>query len=304
MEQPTIGFQSNPFAVTLDNGQSPAFYLDDGFPKNLITFPPFIDPSFANGTPPLAVAKNGLTLPRYQNWSLTVEHQLTSNMRLDVSYLADRGTRLINNWQSMGLAANMNDPRVLSLGSNVLGTTCNSASCPTGITLPYTNFNGDVAQALRKYPQFQSIMWRNVPTGSSVYNALEVLLEQRYSHGLGFRVGYTYSKLDNDGAESAISGNGINVTVQNPACPHKCEWGLSQDDTPNIFLVGFTWEVPFAKSMSSGVGGVWKRKHGGVSCVMRFSLLNCSTSTGSGLGPSRLRRDPGCVISASMLRTP
>jgi hypothetical protein len=50
-------------------------------------------------------------------------------------------------------------------------------------------------------------------------------------------------------------GNGINVTVQNPACPHKCEWGLSQDDTPNIFLVGFTWEVPFAKSMSSGVGG-------------------------------------------------
>ena len=195
------------------------------------------------------MAKNGLTLPRYQNWSLTFERQITNNMWLDVSYIADRGTRLTNNWQSMGLDANMNDPSVLSLGPSVLGAICNSTSCPTGITLPYPSFDGDVAQALRKYPQYQNIMWRNVPTGSSLYNALELVLEQRYAHGLGFRVGYTYSKLYNDGAESAQSGS--NATVQNPICPHKCEWGLSQDDTPNVFLVGFTWEMPFAKSSSS-----------------------------------------------------
>ena len=56
---------------TTRTASKPAFYLDNGFPQNLIVQPPFIDPTFANGTAPLAVAKDGLTLPRYQNWSLT-----------------------------------------------------------------------------------------------------------------------------------------------------------------------------------------------------------------------------------------
>ena len=272
--QPTIGFQSNPTAPNITNGQFPAFLYDNGFPKtdtdagthtscggNCVKIPPFIDPTFANNTSPLAVAKNGLTLPRYQNYSLTFEQQLTNNMRIDVSYIANRGSRLTNNWQSMGIQANMLDPSVLSLGANTLGTACNSTVAPTGtcaggVALPYSTFNGSVAQALRLYPQYQNILWRDVPTGSSIYNALEVVLEQRVSHGLQFRVGYTYSRLNNDGAESAQGGNGVNATVQNPACPHKCEWGLSQDDTPNVFLVGYTYELPGAKRFKGAAGAI------------------------------------------------
>jgi len=271
--QPTIGFQSNPTAPNISNGRYPAFLLDNGFPGtdtdpnthttcggNCVKLPPFIDPTVANNTSPIAVAKNGLTLPRYQNYSLTFEQQLTGNMRLDVSYIANRGSRLTNNWQSMGIDANMLDPSVLSLGST-LGAACNSTvapsgTCPGGVALPYSTFNGTVAQALRKYPQYQNILWRDVPTGSSIYNALEVVLEQRLSHGLQFRFGYTYSRLNNDGAESAQGGNGVNAVVQNPACPHVCEWGLSQDDTPNVFLVGYTWEIPGAKHFKGAAGAI------------------------------------------------
>jgi hypothetical protein len=272
--QPTIGFQSNPTINNTSNGVNPAFLLDQGFLQNsaacggpCIKIPPFIDPTFANNTSPLAVAKNGLTLPRYQNWSLTFEQQLTNSMRLDVSYIANRGTRLTNNWQSMGVYANMNSPALLTqYGSSLLGSDINSpAAVAAGITPPYTAcsatvttncFSGTVAQALRKYPQYQNILWRDVPTGSSMYNALEVVLEQRVSHGLQFRVGYTYSRLNNDGAESAQGGNGVNATIQNPACPHVCEWGLSQDDTPHVFLVGYTWEVPGAKRWSGAPGAI------------------------------------------------
>ena len=96
--------------------------FDNGFPANdpacpgglptspCINFPPFIDPTVGNNQSVIAVAKNGLTLPRYQNYSLTFERQLTNNMRLDVSYIANRGSRLTNNWQSMGIDANMLDP--------------------------------------------------------------------------------------------------------------------------------------------------------------------------------------------------
>ena len=266
--QPTIGFQSNPTVSNTSNGQRPAFLLDNGFPQSdpacggpCIKIPPFIDPAFANNTSPIAVAKNGLTLPRYQNYSLTFEQQLTNNMRLDVSYIANRGSRLTNDWQSLGVAANMLDPSVLALGASTLSSACNSTvaptgTCPGGVALPYATFNGTVAQALRRYPQYQNILWRDVPTGSSIYNALEVVLEQRFAHGLQFRAGYTYSKLNNDGAESAQGGEGVNQTIQNPVCTHKCEWGLSQDDTPHVFLFGYSWELPGGKRWTGAAGAL------------------------------------------------
>ena len=88
-----------------------------------------------------------------------------------------------------------------------------------GIQSPYPGFNGNVAQALRKYPQYQNIIWRGVPTGESQYHAMELVLERRFSRGLQARVGYTYSRLNNNGAESAQGDNGINGTVQNPSNP-------------------------------------------------------------------------------------
>jgi hypothetical protein len=279
---PTMGYTSNPTVPNITNGRLPAIPnatsgildgFDYGFPATnaacqgglptspCINFPPFIDPTIANNQSPLAVAKNGLTLPRYQNWSLTFERELVKNMRLDVSYIANRGTRLPATWQAMGLDANMNDPSVLGLGAAVLNSPCNSTvavgnTCAGGVALPYSTFNGNVAQALRKYPQYQNIVWRGVPLGSSMYNAVEFDLEQRVSHGLQFRVAYTYSKLHNDGAETGQSGDGRNARIQNPACPHACEWGLSDDDTPNVFIVAYTWELPGAKKWHGAAGAL------------------------------------------------
>ena len=266
--QPTLGFQSNLLAPNTTNGRFPAFYLDDGFPQDRVVLPPFIDPAFQLGGSPIAVAPDGLTLPRFQNWSVTVQRELTDNMMLDISYIGNRGSRLNHHWQTLGVDANMNDPSVLALGPNVLQADINSpVAQAAGITRPYPGFTGNVAQALRKYPQYQNIQWRGVPTGSSQYHALELLLERRFSRGLQARFAYTYSKLHNDGAESAQGGEGINAGVQNPADP--LEWGLSSDDTPHVFLTGFTWEVPRFENWSSrlarAVFGGWN-----VSGILRY----------------------------------
>ena len=217
-----------------------------------MTFPPFINPAFANGTAPLAVTPNGLTLPRWQNWSVTYQRQLTGNTMLGLSYIGNHGTRLPHHAQTLGVDANMNDPSVLALGATVLQSNINSAAAQAaGIRLPYPGFTGNVAQALRKYPQYQNIAWRGVPVGESQYHAVETVLERRFSRGLQARVAYTFSKLHNNGSENAQGSDGANATVQNPADP--LEWSLSADDTPHVFLVGFTWEVPGSKSWSSGV---------------------------------------------------
>src|SRR5439155_1565730 len=110
---------------------------------------PTIDPTIANGTSPVTVAKDGLTLPRYQNWSLTYERQLTANLALDISYIGNHATRLpADATRGLGPLANLNDPKILSLGASVLEADINSPLAQAaGITPPYPGFAGDVAQA-------------------------------------------------------------------------------------------------------------------------------------------------------------
>ena len=69
-----------------------------------------------------------IKLPRYQNWSVTFERQLTDNLRLDVSYIANRGTRLTADWQKMGVGANMNPSSVLSIPNDTLTSNCSLAT--------------------------------------------------------------------------------------------------------------------------------------------------------------------------------
>jgi hypothetical protein len=164
-------------------------------------------------------------------------------MMLDVSYIGNRGSRLNHHFETLGVGANMNDPSVLSLGTAVLQSNINSELARNaGIPIPYPGFNGNVAQALREFPQYQAIQWRGVPTGKSQYHALELVLERRFSRGLQARVGYTYSHLMNNGAETGQGSDGRNGGVQNPADP--LPWILSDDDTPHVLLTGFTWEIP------------------------------------------------------------
>jgi hypothetical protein len=268
---PNLGFSSNPSAVNLNNGQSPAFLLDAGFPQNRITLPPFIDPTIANGGGVPAVSPDGETLPRFQNWSLSFERRLTKNMMLDVSYIGNRGSRLNHHAERAGLDFNMNDPSVLALGAALLNANINSpAAQAAGILPPYPGFNGNVAQALRKYPQYQNINWRGLPLGRSQYHALEVVLEQHFAHGIQYRIGYTYSQLKNNGAESGMGNEGNNGGVQDPVNWDTADYGLSTDDTPHVFLVGFTWDI--ADGASKSWTGAKKHILGGwnLSGILRY----------------------------------
>ena len=241
---PNQGFQTNPSAVNTTNGVFPAHHLDQGFPTEEIVLPPSINPTLQNGQGINAVEPT-LALPRFQNWSVTLKRQVTDNLMLDVSYIGNKGSRLNHHSQRNGLEANMNDPSVLALGAAVLGSNINSPLAQqAGFSPPYPGFNNTVAQSLRRYPQYTGVNWRGVPLGRSLYNALELVLEQRVSRGLHFRLGYTFSRLKNNGAESAQGNNGINGNVQDPVNWDTADYGLSIDDTPHVALFGFTWDLP------------------------------------------------------------
>ena len=137
-----------------------------------------------------------MTLPRFQNYSITFQRQLSDNMVLDVSYIGNRGTRLTNHPSSLGLLNNMNHPDVLNFGADVLNSDINSqAARDAGIGLPYEGFSGSVAQALRPFPQVQGIRWRSVPTGQSLYRSMQIKLDKRFANGLQFRASYTLGQV-------------------------------------------------------------------------------------------------------------
>ncbi|OLE16653.1 MAG: hypothetical protein AUG83_02220 [Acidobacteria bacterium 13_1_20CM_4_57_11] len=146
---PVDGYQTNPVAPNITNGRFPAFYFQGtgscpavysgpgspvscGWPVGLIAsqLPPQLRADVANtgGIPgnPVGVDPKTYTMPRYQNWSISFQRQLGQNMAVDIAYVGNHGTRLIDGRSSAGVYDNMNPGSVLALGANVLGALFNA----------------------------------------------------------------------------------------------------------------------------------------------------------------------------------
>ncbi len=260
---PTLGYSTVPTAPNTTNGFAPAFMWDNGFPAADIKLPPTLDPAVANGTGPTTLTPDSFNLPRYQNWTATAERQIGNNMVLDISYIGNKGTRLTNGPGYRGISDNENSPTVLSYGSALLTADINSPQAQAaGIKKPYATFSGDVAQAIRPWPQYQNIDYWATPTGSSIYNAVEFKFVKRMSQGLQFQLSYTLSRFMTDGADNGMSHFEPAPGPQNPASPHRGEWARSTDDVPHIVVGTYNYDLPFGK------GRQFLNEHGLVNAVV------------------------------------
>jgi Carboxypeptidase regulatory-like domain len=265
-----LGFSTNPTAPNTTNGFNPAFYWDTGFPAASIVLPPTISPTVANGGNPTWILTNRNDLPRYQNYSLTVERQIGGSLLLRANYTGNHGTRLPYNASGLGLLDNMNSPAVLARGSAVLNSLCNGVTCPDGVPIPYAGFTGDVAQALRPWPQYQTLNVLSVPFGYSTYNAFTVQADKRFTGGLFGRIAYTNSKLINSGAEDVLAGDSPNI--QNPLRGAQDDRALSRDDIPQSLILAWSYELPFGKGKRFNSTGFVDKIVGGwtVSATQRY----------------------------------
>jgi Carboxypeptidase regulatory-like domain/TonB-dependent Receptor Plug Domain/TonB dependent receptor len=145
-----------------------------------------------------------------QQWNFNIQRELTPSMGLTVGYVGSKGTHLDR-------AYDINEPA------------------------PTASFT----QALRKYPGYAAINVRSASASSS-YDALQVSLEKRFSHGLSFLAAYTYSKSIDDSS----LWNGSVVTVTN----FNLERGLSTFDARNRFILSYTYDLPYGHGRTFGSG--------------------------------------------------
>ncbi len=304
ISSPTLGYEANSTTPnltsglcagggtfdTVSNSCTGGYYWDDSWPASYVKTPPNLDPAFANNTSPIAVAEEGVTVPRFQNWSLSWERQLSSNMMVDISYVGNHGTRLVSNRTIAGYPLhNENNPSILQYGSDLLGSDIYDTDVQalavvqampvvdtvTGDHGPYVGFSGNLARALRPFPQYNDIAWRNLQQGTSIYHSLQAKLDKRFSNGLQFRLAYVWSKLIVAGP--ADSGNGNDVVgggVQNPICTRACERAVSTDDVPHTLILAYTYQLPFGrgKTYATDVNPVVDKIIGGwgVSGIQRY----------------------------------
>ncbi len=264
------------------SGQCVAFPLSDPTTiKRLLPIPQIpADPSGLPGASrdPLYVV-NGISFftpprprdPMVQNWNLQVQRQLPANMMVSVGYVGTHGTHLMGE-----LFRNFNyvhTKDVLRYRSSIYEN------------IPITDiYSGKTADLLQKvYASTElprSILLLDFPfyapfglidntafDGTSVYHALDFLVQKRFSHGLNFTAAYTVSKeIDNAlvtqlGAQlvdpvhfarpgyiggragaTAWSNGGFGGVFQDK--DNKKDRVIAADDIPQMLNVAATYELP------------------------------------------------------------
>jgi Carboxypeptidase regulatory-like domain len=156
--------------------------------------------------------------PVFDQWNAGIQRELPDNTTLDVNYVGSTGRH-----EDWGPVLNVPQP-----GS------------------------GDV-QSRRPYP-YMLEQWFDQSVGNSRYNALQVTVTKRPTHGVNFLAAYTLSNSNADGCNLGASCDSSNPYNK------KGDYGTSDLNEKNVFSVAFTAESPFDKSQSkfvSNLAGGW-----------------------------------------------
>jgi hypothetical protein len=203
-----------------------------------------VRPGAAVQNAPAVPDPNGGRPPRINQWNLTLQREINKDLTVEAAYIGNHGVwlqsggNLINyntinpaDLQSLGLDITNSQTRTL-LTSSITSPVAVAA----GFTKPYPNFpdSGTVLQTLRPFPQYNNIGSLWAPLGASWYDALQLKLTKRFSHGLTALVSYSHSKtLDN------FSGTGSLFN-------RRSFKSLSPNDRPNILSISADYTTPTA----------------------------------------------------------
>ena len=255
---PLLPFQKNAVLPPTCNAQSPlrppacSIYQPAGFDPNMFT-------------------------PTIQEWSLTLEHQLSRNLMFQVGYVGSESYHtnitMDGNTAQPQVCANPTDPRGCPSGGVLNAVTVQGKATAPGFVQPGTTYmpwtpkptTGALAGlTLRPNPFVSnSIPWFDEGTAS--YNSVGVSLQKRATRGLSFKLNYTYSKvLDLNSAVLAPGGENEPPDVFSPY-----NLGLNRGPASysllHQFNGNFSYQLPFGSGQhfASGSRGVMNQVIGG-----------------------------------------
>jgi len=211
-----------------------------------------------------------------QQWNFTVQRTIGKDWNVEVAYLGSKNTRL-------GIPdANINQlpTQYLSMGAALLTKVSNPL---VGIPASSSLGGATIAQQqlLRPYPRFTNVALFRDNVGNSTYEAAAVKLEKRLSHGLTITGAYTFSKLIDDASsvfsQTIFTGPVLNTTGAADAYNRHLEKDVSSGDIPQVFALGWVYDIPRLWKISGWqIGGLVRVQTGDAVAVTQATNNNSS----------------------------
>jgi hypothetical protein len=180
--------------------------------------------------------------PTIQEWSFTVERQLTRDLMLQAGYAGSQSYHT-----NLTMDTNTAAPQVCQ---DPQGCVSKGGHVPQGTTF--------MAPGTRPNPYVSNnTQW--VDQGTASYHALNVSLQKRVTHGLAFKANYTWSKvIDMNSAILAPSGENEPADVFSPYQLF-LNRGPASYSLAHVFTTNFSYQLPFGSGQHFGGGASgWK----------------------------------------------
>jgi hypothetical protein len=178
-----------------------------------------------------------LQTPTLISWSFRVEQELTQNTVLRVGYVGSHGYHEI-----IGIDANEPFPVICPKAPCPAAYPANFPAGIAGTPVPAGTYY--VPTSVKANPALANT-WTYFSEGDSSYNALQIDVNHRFSHGLSLRGVYTWAKaLDDGDSLNATTSGGEPALAANPF-DVKADWGLANYNVKNAAAVNGVYELPF-----------------------------------------------------------
>jgi hypothetical protein len=281
---------TTPFVGTVDGGLTPYRTLSNPYPEGLVQ--PTRDTLGAStflGQAP-AIWDSRQIMPETYQWNFDVQRELPGQILLDVAYVGSRGIHLAFRNRQM----NELDPQYLSLGSG-LNQLVNNPFYGIINVGAFTQRTITRRQMLLPYPQFTAVNVINMTHANSIYHALQLKVDKRFSKGVGVLLAYTFGKLITD-ANNAVSavGSGGNITNTQNWYNLRTERAASELDVSQSVVASFVAELPIgpgkplwgaSKGVAAVLAGGWQL-NGITAYRTGYPLAMTATIPGGGNRPN------------------
>ncbi len=244
--------------------------------------------AFANSLPNLAGLINGGTpfefggydprnkLPYSENWNLDIQWQPVNDWVVTAAYIGNHGVHEVEpipfNQPGVATAQNPINGQTSSYGYNVVPSeTVNSFDGGnTDLRVPFVGFSPN------------SVLYQ--ANGISSYNAAQLQVTKRFSHGFMVNTSYTYSHSLDEGSALGLFFNG------NDALNLRQNYGNSDFDRTHVLSINYIYQIPRIASFHGlankflngwGIAGVTTFESGQPYSVIDFSGAQGSIFYGS-----------------------
>ena len=196
-------------ASSIDGGQNPPYYLQNGVPAPKFNVDangnPNIPASLTSPSSNVTQLELRARTPYNQTWQMGFQRKLPGNWLLEADYVGTRGVKL---------------PIVVPENQ-----------------LPASLWGPGNLQSLRPFPQYLNVSHLE-NDGNSFYNALQSSLQRRWTDGV-LQFSYTWSKVTDD-VDGPAGASGIQ-NIYNLQAEH----GIASYDVPHRFVANYVYRLPF-----------------------------------------------------------